>query len=59
MHGEVCFEGMAGSSWQDVQRLLFWSNILQGTPGYGYGAEGIWQFNEVGNPFGPSPTGHT
>lgn len=59
MFGEVCFEGMAGSSWHDVQRLLFWSNILQGTPGYGYGVEGIWQFNVEGNPFGPSPTGDT
>jgi hypothetical protein len=59
IHGEVCFEGMAGSSWQDVQRLLFWSNVLQGTPGYSYGVEGIWQFNVAGNPFGPSPTGDT
>ena len=41
IHGEVCFEGMKGSSWQDVQRLLFWSNVLQGTPGYSYGTEGI------------------
>ncbi len=59
IHGEVCFEGMAGSSWQDAQRLLFWSNVLQGTPGYSYGAEGIWQFNVEGNPFGQSPTGDT
>ncbi len=59
MHGEVCFEGMAGSSLHDVQRLLFWSNILQGMAGYGYGVEGIWQFNVEGNPFGPSPTGNT
>ena len=59
IHGEVCFEGMAGGSWQDVQRLLFWSNVLQGTPGYSYGAEGIWQFNTEANPFGESPTGHT
>ena len=57
--GEVCFEGMGGSSWQDVQRLLFWGNILQGTYGYGYGVEGIWQFNVAGDPFGPSPTGDT
>ncbi len=58
IHGEVCFEGMFGSSWQDVQRLLFWSNVLQGTPGYSYGVEGIWQFNSNQSPFGPSPSGH-
>lgn len=58
IHGEVCFEGMFGSSWQDVQRLLFWSNVLQGTPGYSYGAEGIWQFNTPEDLFGPSPTGN-
>ncbi len=58
IHGEVCFEGMFGSSWQDVQRLLFWSNVLQGTPGFSYGVEGIWQFNTTEKPFGPSPSGH-
>ena len=50
---------MKGSSWQDVQRLLFWSNVLQGTPGYSYGTEGIWQFNTEEEPFGASPTGET
>jgi len=59
IHGEVCFEGMFGSSWQDVQRLLFWSNVLQGTPGYSYGVEGIWQFNSEDQLFGESPTGAT
>ncbi|WP_319592467.1 DUF5060 domain-containing protein [uncultured Draconibacterium sp.] len=59
LHGEVCFEGMFGSSWQDVQRILFWSNVLQGTPGFSYGAEGIWQFNTATQFFGKSPTGAT
>ena len=57
IQGEVCFEGMFGSSRDDVQRLLFWSNVLQGTPGFSYGVEGIWQFNTPSEPFGPSPTG--
>jgi len=58
IHGEVCFEGMFGSSRDDVQRLLFWSNVLQGLPGFSYGVEGIWQFNTPEQPFGPSPTGN-
>jgi hypothetical protein len=59
LHGEVCFEGMKGSSWEDVQRVLFWSNMLQGTCGYSYGVEGIWQFNTEEQLFGPSPGGNT
>jgi len=59
IHGEVCFEGMFGSSWHDVQRILFWSNVFQGTPGFSYGAEGIWQFNTKEELFGQSPTGAT
>ncbi len=58
IHGEVCFEGMDGKSWNDVQRFLFWSNILMGTPGYSYGAEGIWQFNTKDQLFGASPAGN-
>jgi hypothetical protein len=58
LHGEVCFEGMDGKSWQDVQRFLFWSNSLMGTPGFSYGAEGIWQFNSEEELFGPSPAGN-
>jgi hypothetical protein len=58
IHGEVCFEGMGGKSWHDVQRFLFWSNIMMGTPGFSYGAEGIWQFNTEEILFGPSPAGN-
>jgi hypothetical protein len=59
MHGEVCFEGMHGSSLEDVQRFLFWSNILMGTAGFSYGVEGIWQFNTEEQLFGRSPGGNT
>jgi len=58
LHGEVCFEGMQGSSWEDIQRFLFWSNILSGTAGYSYGSEGIWQFNTKSQLFGASPAGN-
>lgn len=59
LHGEVCFEGMRGSSWADVQRFLFWSNMLMGTAGFSYGVEGIWQFNTQEELFGASPGGNT
>jgi len=57
LHGEVCFEGMQGSSGPDIQRFLFWSNVLSGTAGFSYGVEGIWQFNTEEQPFGASPQG--
>jgi hypothetical protein len=59
IHGEVCFEGMKGSSRDDVQRFLFWSDVLTGAPGFSYGVEGIWQFNTEEQLFGVSPGGNT
>ncbi len=59
MHGEVCFEGMEGKSLADVQRYLFWNNMLKGTCGFSYGVEGIWQFNTTEELFGVSPGGNT
>lgn len=57
INSEVCYEGICGSSWQDVQRYLFWSCVLTGCCGHTYGANGIWQVNTVGKPYGPSPHG--
>lgn len=57
LHGEVSFEGMKGSCRDDVQRFLFWSNVLSGTAGFSYGAEGIWQFNTEEELFGATPGG--
>lgn len=59
IHGEVCFEGMKGSSRDDVQRFLFWTDVLTGAPGFSYGVEGIWQFNTEKQLFGVSPGGNT
>ncbi len=57
--GEVCYEGIMGSSWEDVQRLMFWTSILSGAAGYTYGANGVWQVNTETQPFGPSPHGQS
>jgi hypothetical protein len=53
--GEVCYEGLAEQCGEEVQRFLFWSSILSGAAGHTYGANGIWQVNQPGKPFGPSP----
>lgn len=57
--GEVCFEGIMGVSWENIQRFMFWSSILSGACGHTYGANGIWQVNTRQKPFGPSPHGHS
>ena len=57
INAEVCYEGICGSSYQDIQRLIFWSCILNGACGHTYGANGIWQLNTSGQPYGLSPHG--
>lgn len=59
VNGEVCYEGIFGCSWQDIQRYMFWACVLSGTCGFTYGANGIWQFNRPEEVFGPSPHGGT
>jgi hypothetical protein len=55
--GEVCFEGIGWQNWQNVQRLVFWGSMLGGAAGFCYGANGIWQFNRAGDPFGGTAHG--
>jgi len=57
VNGEVCYEGIGGQCREQIQRLMFWASILNGTSGYTYGANGIWQINRKDEPFGPSPHG--
>mgnify|MGYP000238801712 CR=1 FL=1 len=59
VNGEVCYEGIFEASREEVQRFLFWSNMLSGAAGFTYGANGIWQVNTEQEPFGPSPHGRT
>ena len=58
VEGEVFYEGIGGTGgYQQVQRWLFWACVLNGTAGYTYGANGIWQVNTRKKPYGPSPHG--
>jgi hypothetical protein len=57
--GEVCFEGIGWQNWQNIQRLVFWGSMLGGAAGFCYGANGIWQFNRTGEPFGGTANGQS
>lgn len=57
INSEVCYEGLGGTSYQDIQRFLFWSCVLSGACGHTYGANGLWQVNSREQPYGVSPTG--
>jgi hypothetical protein len=55
--GEIIYEGIMHDSHDDMQRLAWWAAMLSGAAGYTYGANGIWQVNQVDRPYGPSPHG--
>lgn len=57
LNSEVCYEGINGGCGDYVQRLFAWSSLLSGAAGHTYGANGIWQANQKGQPFGKSPHG--
>ncbi len=59
LNSEVNYEGILGRCHDDVQRLFFWSCMLNGACGHTYGANGIWQMNERDRPYGNSPHGGT
>lgn len=54
---EVNYEGILNSNYAQMQRLAFWSSIISGANGFTYGANGVWQVNQPGKPFGNSPSG--
>jgi len=59
VNGEVCYEGILGASREEIQRFMFWACWLSGACGFTYGANGIWQVNLPGQPYGPSPHGRS
>jgi len=50
VNGEVMYEGIMGTCWQDMQRFAFWTSMLTGSAGHTYGANGIWQFSTPEEP---------
>lgn len=59
VNAEVCYEGILGTCHDDVVRFMAWTSLLSGTAGHTYGANGIWQVNTQGHPYGKSPHGGT
>ncbi len=48
--GETCYEGHMQQGFGDVQRRIFWMNMLSGAAGHTYGAAGIWHAGVEGDP---------
>jgi hypothetical protein len=57
INGEVTYEGILNTCFEDVQRFMVWSCLLSGTVGHTYGANGIWQLNRRDQEYGKSPHG--
>lgn len=57
INSEVCYEGILEMNREEIQRMYFWTCMLSGAAGHTYGANGIWQVNRPGKPYGPSPHG--
>lgn len=51
LNSEVCYEGIMGGSKDEIQRFLFWTNLLQGACGHTYGAQGLWAMSSRDEPF--------
>lgn len=64
--GESSYEGLDLREWgggilsADAARQMFWVGLMHnGAAGGTYGANGIWQVNRAGEPYGPSPHGRS
>ena len=64
--GESSYDGLDFHDWHgpvltsDASRQMFWVGLMQnGAVGGTYGANGIWQLNRRGEPYGPSPHGNS
>jgi hypothetical protein len=52
--GEMEYEGMLDTHTAEEQRRLMWACMLSGAAGHTYGANGLWQLNQMGRSFGLS-----
>lgn len=57
INGEPCYEMLGDTLTSAWPRRAFWSCLLNGACGHTYGANGIWQCNQPGQPHGNSPWG--
>jgi hypothetical protein len=47
--GETCYEGHMQQGFGDVQRRIFWRNMLSGAAGHTYGSAGVWHAGVEGD----------
>jgi hypothetical protein len=59
VNGEVAYEALLGKIPAEIPRLICWACLLSGAAGHTYGANGVWQLNREGDPYGKSPHGGT
>ncbi|MDB5300722.1 MAG: alpha-L-rhamnosidase family protein [Phycisphaerales bacterium] len=57
VNGECSYEQLLGTIPADYPRMFFWIMMAHGAAGHTYGANGIWQVNQPGKPYGNSPHG--
>lgn len=57
LNSEVNYEALMDNIPAEIVRLMFWPSLLSGAAGHTYGANGIWQCNRRGEPYGSSPHG--
>ena len=50
LNSEVCYEGIAAGSREELQRMLFFAHVLSGAAGHSYGAQGLWAFRRAEDP---------
>jgi len=49
--GEIGYEGIGGTNFQDFQRVAFWTAMLNGAAGYTYGANPVFEAYSTDKPF--------
>ena len=47
--GETCYEGHMQQGFGDIQRHIFWMNMLSGAAGHTYGSAGVWHAGVEGD----------
>jgi hypothetical protein len=57
INGEPSYEALFDRTPAEIARLMFWVCMMSGAAGHTYGANGIWQVNRQGQPYGASPHG--
>ncbi len=57
VNAEPSYEMLLDKTPPEIARLMFWASWTNGVKGYTYGANGIWQLNRKGKPYGNSPWG--